>query len=129
MSSTCKRLGAPRLADFEKDQGPPRTPDGRYIVVRERLWRASNPDFSEQEREKLVHDLMDARRAVGATKRAADETAEKAARAEVHAAKVALGERGPVWWDDGAPDQNRTMVHNSTYADWWERRKAATRTA
>ena len=97
--------------------------------MRERLWRASNPDLSEQEREKLVHDLMDARRAVGVAKRADDETAEKAARAKVHAAKVALGERGPVWWDDGAPDQNRTMVHNSTYADWWERRKAATRGA
>lgn len=64
---------------------------------------------------------MDARRAVGAAKRAGDEGAEKAARAQVHAAKVALGERGPVWWEDGAPDENRKMVRNSSYADWWER--------
>jgi hypothetical protein len=28
-------------------------------------------------------------------------------------------ERGPVWWDDGAPDFNRRMVRNSPYADWF----------
>ncbi len=40
------------------------------------------------------------------------------ARAAVDAAKVALGERGPVWWDDGAPDYNRCMAKNTPYADW-----------
>ena len=64
---------------------------------------------------------MDARRAVGAAKRAGNASAEKAARAQVHAAKIALGERGPVWWNDGAPDENRIMVRNSSYADWWEK--------
>ncbi|WP_369880596.1 hypothetical protein [Erythrobacter sp. KY5] len=64
---------------------------------------------------------MDARRAVGAAKRAGDSDAEKAARAKVHEAKLALGERGPVWWSDGAPDENRKMVRNSSYADWWAR--------
>ena len=42
------------------------TPDGRYIVVRGRLWRASNPDLSEAERNALVHDLASARREVKA---------------------------------------------------------------
>ena len=42
---------------------------------------------------------MSARRAVGAAKRAGDEVAERAARDRVHAAKVALGERGPKWWE------------------------------
>jgi hypothetical protein len=98
---------------------PERTPDGRYIIVRGRLWRATNPNLSDDRREKLVKQLMDARRAVGAGLRADDKDAEEAARAKVHAAKVALGERGPVWWDDGEPDQNRKMVRNSTYADWW----------
>ena len=42
------------------------------------------------------------------------------ARAAVHAAKVALGERGPVWWSDGAPDYNRRMVQNTPYAGWWK---------
>ncbi|WP_347569049.1 hypothetical protein [Qipengyuania flavescens] len=60
---------------------------------------------------------MDARRAVGAAKRAGDPAAEKAARAKVHQAKVALGERGPVWWDDGAPDYNRHLIKNTPYAD------------
>ena len=32
--------------------------------------------------------------------------------------KCALGERGPVWWTDGAPDFNRHMARNSPYADW-----------
>lgn len=59
---------------------------------------------------------MDARRAVGTARRAQDSVAEKAARAKVHAAKVALGERGPVWWDDGAPDYNRRLVADTPYA-------------
>lgn len=47
-----------------------------------------------------------------------DAAALKAARAGVQAAKVALGERGPVWWDDGAPDLNRHMAKNTPYAAW-----------
>ena len=43
--------------------------------------------------------------------------AEDAGRAAVDAVKRALGERGPVWWDDGAPDYNRRMARNSPYAD------------
>ena len=39
--------------------------------------------------------------------------------AGVDAAKRGLGERGPVWWNDGAPDENRRMARNSSYADWW----------
>jgi len=41
------------------------------------------------------------------------------ARGRVDAAKVALGERGPVWWTDGAPDLNRRMAVNTPYADWF----------
>ncbi len=96
---------------------PPRTPDGRYIVVRGRLWRAANPGLPEDERERLVSDLMRARRDVGAALRSDDAEALKAARAQVHAAKVALGERGPVWWDDGAPDYNRHLLRNTPYAE------------
>lgn len=98
---------------------PPRTPDGRYIVVRGRLWRATNPQLSEAERARLTAVLMDARRAVGAAQRAKDEAGLRAARRAVDAAKVALGERGPVWWTDGAPDYNRRMARNTPYADWW----------
>ena len=80
------------------------------------MWRASNPALPEAERQRLVDRLMDARRAVAAAKRAKDAAAESAARAQVDAAKIALGERGPVWWDDGAPDYNRHLVKNTPYA-------------
>ena len=96
----------------------PRTPDGRYFVVRGRLWRTSNPQLGEVERARHVHDLMSARRAVRAALADDDATALKVARAAVQAAKVALGERGPVWWDDGAPDFNRYMAKNTPYAAW-----------
>ena len=85
--------------------------------MRGRLWRASNPQLKETERQMLVDQLMEARREVGQARRAGDETTERAGRAKVHAAKVALGERGPVWWDDGAPDYNRHLVKNTPYRD------------
>ncbi len=42
------------------------------------------------------------------------------ARAAVDQAKRALGERGPAWWDDGAPDYNRKMAANTPYAEWFK---------
>ena len=97
---------------------PPVTPDGRYLVVRGRLWRRSDPRLTASRRQKLVDELMEARRAVGRALRA-DLTALPAARAAVDAAKTALGERGPVWWDDDAPDLNRRMARNTVYAEWY----------
>jgi hypothetical protein len=99
------------------------TPDGRYIIVRERLWRASNPALTEKERQSLVGALMIGRRAVAKAKRTDDAEALAEARALIHSAKVGLGERGAVWWTDGAPDYNKHMVHNTPYADWWEQRR------
>ena len=75
----------------------PVTPDGRYFVVRGRLWRRSNPSLPEQQRAALVGELMGARRAVGVALRAGDKARVAEARAQVDQAKVALGERGPVW--------------------------------
>ena len=97
----------------------PTTPDGRYFVVRGRLWRTSNPELAPDERQALVNQLMTARREVAAALKARDGNAERAARAAVDAAKRALGERGPVWWTDGAPDLNRRMVANTPYAAWF----------
>ena len=97
----------------------PTTPDGRYFVVRGRLWRTSNPDLPPDERQLLVNQLMTARRNVGLAKKAGDPEAERSARADVDAAKRALGERGPVWWRDGAPDYNRKLAANTPYADWY----------
>lgn len=63
---------------------------------------------------------MAARSRVRLALRADDATALRTARARVHTAKVALGERGPVWWDDGAPDLNRKLVKNTPYARWYD---------
>ena len=99
---------------------PVYTPDRRYLVVEERLWRAANPALSAAENARLTRDLMAARREVGRAMRAGDAAAERKARRAVHHAKVALGERGAVWWDDGAPDYNRRLIRNTPYAGWWQ---------
>jgi hypothetical protein len=97
----------------------PITPDERYFVVRGRLWRLANPELSPDKKAALVSELMQARRAVKDAKADGDEAAEAAAHEAVDAAKHALGERGPVWWRDGAPDFNRHMVKNTPYAQWY----------
>ena len=82
----------------------PVTPDGRYFIIRGRLWRTSDPALAPNVREALVRDLMTARR-----------TRDRAA---VDVAKRALGERGPPWWTDDARDWNRHLAKNTPYADW-----------
>jgi hypothetical protein len=83
---------------------PTITDDGRYIVVDDRRWRATDPLIPEDRRVELVRILMAWRREVRRTK---GTPAESGARAGVHAAKVALGERGdPPWWDQD-DDQRR----------------------
>ena len=97
----------------------PVTPDGRYFVVRGRLWRRSNSALSPAERQRLVLDLMQARRAVRTALGSGDDAALRAARRDVQGAKEGLGERGPPWWSDGAVDVNRRMAINTPYADWY----------
>jgi hypothetical protein len=96
------------------------------MVVRGRLWRMSDPALSEARRAALVSELMDARRAVATARRDSDPAGEAEAHEAVDAAKTALGERGPVWWDDGAPDLNRHMARTGPYADWFARSHPAT---
>lgn len=95
----------------------PDTPDGKYFVVRGRLWRKSNPGLEEDQRQALVKELMSARRAVRGAKGNAEAMAK--ARSRVNDAKTALGERGPVWWEDAAPDYNRHLAKNTPYAEWF----------
>nr|WP_246315048.1 hypothetical protein [Kineococcus aurantiacus] len=80
------------------------------------MWRRSDPALPEDRRQELVHELMAARRA---KRDAADDDARELARQRVDAAKHALGERGPVWWDDGAPDLTRHLARTTEYADWF----------
>src|SRR3546814_18410136 len=68
-----------------------RTPDGHYLIIDGRRWRASDPGIPDTLRQELVDELMSARRAV--------RTQGAAARTRVDDAKVALGERGRAWWE------------------------------
>ena len=79
----------------------------------------ADPRLDEAERVALVGRLMRARRAVRDAKKAVDPGAEAGAHRTVDDVKRDLGERGPVWWDDGSPDLNRHMVKNTPYADWY----------
>lgn len=103
----------------EEREKYPVTPDGRYFAVRGRLWRRSNPTLGEERRERLVGELMAARSAKGRAVRTGDAIGLEAARQAVDTAKHALGERGPVWWEDGAPDVNRQLAKNTVYAAWF----------
>lgn len=113
------RAGAEGAPAAKERPDPPVTPDGRYLVVRGRLWRRTNPHLSAARRDQLVQTLMAARRAVRRALGQEDAEALAEARRQVHQAKVDLGERGPVWWRDGAPDLNRHMARNTPYADWF----------
>ncbi|HEU5038738.1 MAG TPA: hypothetical protein VFT70_17155 [Nocardioides sp.] len=75
---------------------PELTPDGRYVLVDGRRWRATDPVIPDDRRDELTAALMAWRREVRRTRGTDDE---RAARAGVQAAKVALGERGTPWWD------------------------------
>lgn len=98
----------------------PDTPDGRYFLVRGRLWRRSDPGLTEKARSISVQRLMTARRAIRKAMAQGDTVELQRARAQDHAAKLALGERGPPWWTDGAPDYNRHLARNTPYATWSE---------
>jgi len=83
----------------------PHTPDGRYLVSRGVFKRCSNPAVEDGVRRKAIKKLMQARMA-----------GNRAAALEV---KIELGEAGPVWWDDGAPDYSGQQPANTPYSDWW----------
>ena len=85
-------------------EGPERTPDGRYLVIDGRRWRATDPDIPDGRRQELTQALMAWRRQVRRTK-GTDE--EATSRAGVQAAKVALGERGTPWWEQSDEDRRK----------------------
>ena len=79
------------------------------------LKRCTNPDLDDQVRRKAVKKLMQGRM-----------SGDKAA---VEAAKVELGEAGPVWWSDGSPDLSGTAPSDTLYAGWWDELTNDERTA
>ena len=102
---------------------PERTPDGRYLVVGGRRWRAGDPALPDALRTELVAELMAARRAV---KDAGDEEATAAARRRVQDAKVALGERGEPWWEPVTEEGRRERLAAAVRALLRHRRPGST---
>jgi len=92
------------------------TPDGRYFVARGQLRRCTNPELSDTERRQLIKVLMQGRMAF---RRVETDDAVREARETIEQAKTALGETGPVWWRDGAPDLSGQHPKITAYADWW----------
>jgi len=83
----------------------PHTPDGRYLVSKGVLKRCTDPTLDDTTRRQQLKILMQSRMA--------------GEREAALAAKNALGEAGPVWWNDGAPDVSGLAPEQTTYANWW----------
>lgn len=94
--STVAVTGNSRSSDEMAGIKHPVTPDGRYFVVKRKLWRLSDPDLKLREKAKLMKSLMDARRAAKEAKSTGDRDAELEADRLVDEAKRTLSERGPV---------------------------------
>ncbi|MCW2928459.1 MAG: hypothetical protein JWM86_2427 [Thermoleophilia bacterium] len=87
-----------------------------HVVIDGRRWRATDPNIPEPLRAELVNELMAARRAVAAALRATDADAEAQARSRLQAAKVALGERGPKWWEQMEEAEVRERARHAIIA-------------
>lgn len=81
-----------------------------HMVIDGRRWRRTDPAIDDDLRQSLVDELMSARRAVKSAKRDDDSERVAAARRRVDDAKVALGERGPTWWDEIDSEDVSTRV-------------------
>ncbi len=95
----------------------PHTPDGRYLVSKGILKRCTNPKLDDNTRRKAIKKMMQARMSKD--------------KPTVLEAKITLGESGPVWWDDGAPDYSGKIPTETPYLQWWnsltdEERQAGT---
>ena len=81
--------------------------DDRWLVIDGRRWRRKDPNLAEETRSQLVDELMTARRQI---RSAGNEAELENLRLRVADAKVALGERGPRWWDAPTVDDVRVRA-------------------
>ncbi|MET8695384.1 hypothetical protein ABZV65_22905 [Streptomyces bauhiniae] len=86
------------------EEPPEKTPDGHFVVINGRRWRATDPEIPEEVAARLRRHLMAGRRGV---RDAEDGAAERVARGRVQGAKVALGERGRPWWEESGEERRR----------------------
>ena len=106
-ASSTSTAAAPKKAkapSSSSSKGVERTPDGRYIIVNNRRWRATDPLIPDDELKELKHFLAVGRSgtrvAKGKGKTEQDDLV-TLARKRTGLAKLGLGERGkPEWWED-----------------------------
>lgn len=73
--------------------------DEKWLVVRGRRWRRTDPELPEPIVEDLKSHLGRARNEVKAARKADDSAELRRARDRVDLAKRGLGERGERWWE------------------------------
>jgi hypothetical protein len=88
--------------------------DARWLTVRGRRWRRTDPALPEDVVARLTSHLGRGRSAVRVAKRGEDQAALARARLRVNLAKHGLGERGERWWEmtvDARLSRARDALH------------------
>ncbi|WP_152345891.1 biopolymer transporter Tol [Brevibacterium sp. CFH 10365] len=81
--------------------------DDRWLIVKGRRWRRTDPALEPSVIEELKSHLGAARNAVKQAKKRDDENDLSEARQRVNVAKHGLGERGEYWWEMMVEDRRR----------------------
>ncbi|GAA1518867.1 biopolymer transporter Tol [Brevibacterium permense] len=81
--------------------------DERWLIVKGRRWRRTDPALEPNVIEELKSRLGAARNAVKQAKRLGAENDLAEARRRVNVAKHGLGERGEYWWDMSLEDRRQ----------------------
>ncbi|PPH16287.1 MULTISPECIES: biopolymer transporter Tol [unclassified Rathayibacter] len=79
--------------------------DERWLVVKGRRWRRTDPSLPEDVVAGLTSHLGRGRSGVRSARLHEDAEAEALARRRIGLAKHGLGERGPAWWDEPEADR------------------------
>ncbi len=97
-----------------------------HEIIKGRQWRITDPGIPEPLRQQLVNALMAARRGVAAANRSGSAEALARARRGVQFAKVALGERGPIWWESMSEKDLLTRAEATLFSLLSQRAENAT---
>lgn len=87
----------------------------RWLVIRGRRWRRTDPALPEELVAALKSHLGRGRSGVGAGKKTGDQDRVAASRRRVGLAKTGLGERGPYWWE--RPEAERIAAAQQALAE------------
>ena len=93
---------------MESDSAPRRFPDSdddRWLVIRGRRWRRTDPELDEPVVDELKSHLGRARNEVKSVKKSGTAEQLRAVRSRVNTAKHGLGERGEYWWEMSLSDR------------------------